>query len=290
VDKLSSPRERAALFLACVALIAAIGYVDFITGIAVRVFPLYFVPIGIGGWRLSRAAAVVLALFATVSWELANTLVDVHAIAHWVWVMNTITQLVAFLFAAFLISELRQRLDAEAALSRTDPLTSLANSRGFFERAAAILALARRTRLPVALAYIDLDNFKKVNDVHGHKAGDDALKLAADVLRTSTRESDVVGRLGGDEFATLLPNTDVDGARLVLERVRGRVAEAMRGNDWPVTTSIGAVVFPVAPGSVDEAVKAADQLMYDVKAAGKDRVEVEASAPTQRPLQSASSG
>lgn len=256
-------------------MIAAVGYVDYVTGIDVRVFPLYFVPIAIAAWRVSRVAAVILAVVATVGWDLANALVEARPLASWIWAINTVTQLVAFLLTAILISELRRRLDAEAALSRTDPLTALANGRGFFERAGVLLAFARRSRMPIAFAYIDLDNFKRVNDVHGHQAGDAALRLAADVLRASTRESDVLGRLGGDEFATLLPDTDVEGARRVLEHVRARVAEAMRARGWPVTTSIGAVVFPTAPGSVAEAVKVADALMYRVKAGGKDRVEVE---------------
>ena len=266
-------RRHPLFFALILALIAVVGYVDYITGIHIRVFPLYFIPIAIAAWKISRNASVTTALLSTIVWELANTLADEHGIEHWIWAINGVTQLLSFTLTAVLLSDVRRRFDKEASLSRTDALTGLANTRGFFEHGEIALSLARRKRWPVTFAYIDLDNFKKVNDQHGHAAGDEALKLVARVMRQNTRGSDVLGRVGGDELAVMLPDTDARGAKIVLERIREGVAAEMQERGWPVTTSIGAVAFETVP-AIKDAVRAADDLMYEVKKGGKNRVEV----------------
>jgi diguanylate cyclase (GGDEF)-like protein len=124
----------------------------------------------------------------------------------------------------------------------------------------------------MTLAYIDLDGFKKVNDQLGHNVGDEVLRIAAKTLRAGVRRPDTVARLGGDEFALLLPQTDVAGAQTFLPRLREELLAAMRRNGWPVTFSIGALTCPTAPASLAEVVSEADELMYDVKRAGKNAI------------------
>lgn len=124
------------------------------------------------------------------------------------------------------------------------------------------------------MAYLDLDHFKSVNDRHGHAAGDEALRIASRALSGALRATDLAARLGGDEFVILIPGAAADGARLVLERVRAALREAMRARDWPVTASIGAVVFRSPPASVEEMLATVDAAMYRLEAAGRDRVGV----------------
>ncbi len=266
-------RRQPWVFLVALLSIAGVAWIDYATGPFIRVFPLYFSAITFAGWKISRNAAFVAAGGSTIAWGVANAIESVPGLAGWITSFNIVAQLVAFLAAALAVSEVRRRLDAERALSRTDTLTGLANSRGFFDHSEIALSLALRKRWPVTFAYVDLDNFKKVNDQHGHAAGDEALKLVARVMRQNTRGSDVLGRLGGDELAIMLPDTDAQGARIVLERIREGVAAEMQERGWPVTTSIGAVAFETVP-PLEEAVRAADDLMYEVKKAGKNRVEV----------------
>jgi diguanylate cyclase (GGDEF)-like protein len=160
--------------------------------------------------------------------------------AQYVWFFNWLSQLSAFSLVGVLMSELHRRLQTERSLSRQDTVTVLANTRGFYEQASLLLTVAKRTSVPVTLAYLDLDNFKAVNDRHGHEAGDRALSEAATVLRRHARASDVVARLGGDEFAILLLDAGPEAARTMLERIRSLLSEAMKNRAWPITVSIGA--------------------------------------------------
>jgi two-component system, cell cycle response regulator len=126
-----------------------------------------------------------------------------------------------------------------------------------------------------SLAYLDLDNFKLLNDTQGHAAGDAALKAVAATLTDTVRSTDVVGRLGGDEFAVLLPETPFQGATLVLERVHDCIVRLAQERGWPIAVSVGAVVIRPPYPPLTEALRAADRLMYRAKRAGKSRVVIE---------------
>jgi diguanylate cyclase (GGDEF)-like protein len=147
----------------------------------------------------------------------------------------------------------RQRRELELA-SRTDHLTGALNRRGFHERADAELARAEREQQPVSLVLVDLDGFKRVNDDHGHAAGDDLLVWVSGRLHSGLRPSDAAGRLGGDEFALLLPGVDAGGARMVAERLRSALAERS-------SASFGVAEF--SPGcDVDGLAARADAELY----------------------------
>jgi diguanylate cyclase (GGDEF)-like protein len=141
-----------------------------------------------------------------------------------------------------------------ARASRTDHLTGSLNRRGFHEHTEAELARAFRSGHPVALVLIDLDGFKAVNDAHGHAVGDELLCWVVEQLRSALRPSDAAGRLGGDEFALLLPGIDVDGARVVVERVREALAER-------TSASFGVAAYP-AHGEVEALHAQADGELY----------------------------
>ncbi|MEO8681985.1 MAG: GGDEF domain-containing protein [Vicinamibacterales bacterium] len=179
---------------------------------------------------------------------------------------------VAFVVVGWLIATLRGALARATSLSRTDSLTSLLNRRAFYEVAAQVLALGRRYGHPVTLAYIDLDNFKTINDTQGHEAGDDTLRRAAELLQRSIRRGDVAARFGGDEFVVLLPETGPAGAAPLLERLRSGMAETLDQKHKPITVTIGAIAFTMAPTDVEDLVRRADAAMYAAKAAGKNRV------------------
>ncbi|HLM56720.1 MAG TPA: GGDEF domain-containing protein, partial [Pyrinomonadaceae bacterium] len=147
-----------------------------------------------------------------------------------------------------------------------------ANKRHFVELAEAELGRARRHGHPFSVAYMDVDDFKLVNDHLGHSAGDRLLKSVAETIRRDVRSIDVVARLGGDEFAVLMPETDGRAARAAVERLRDRLAFAARQQGWPVTFSIGVATWDEPPPSVDEVLRRADELMYAAKRGGKNSV------------------
>ncbi len=170
------------------------------------------------------------------------------------------------------------RMARAEELSVTDDLTSLYNSRYLWQALRRETKRASRSGRPLSLLFIDLDGFKDINDHHGHLCGSKALVEAADVIRASARETDMIARYGGDEFALLLPDTGSDGARAVGERIRERVAAhtflESDGLQIRLTASVGVATLPDVATSVEGLVRAADMAMYRVKNGGKDGIDV----------------
>lgn len=168
------------------------------------------------------------------------------------------------------------------ALSVTDDLTRLYNSRYLNLVLRRETKRASRSGRPLSLLFIDLDGFKAVNDNHGHLCGSRALVEAAVVIRGSARETDVVARFGGDEFALVLPDTGGEGAFSVGERILERIAAhkflSREGLNIHLTASVGVATLPDVAASADELVHAADAAMYKVKDRGKNGIQA-ASAP-----------
>jgi two-component system cell cycle response regulator len=157
-----------------------------------------------------------------------------------------------------------------------DPLTRLYNRRFLLSQLGALVSGARRHQRPMAVAMVDLDAFKAVNDRHGHETGDEVLVAAADALQRALRAEDVLGRLGGEEFMALLPDTDAEAAARTGERLRAAVAEA--GGPVRVTASVGWAVLEDGEAP-DALVRRADTALYDAKAAGRNRVLGPATLP-----------
>jgi diguanylate cyclase (GGDEF)-like protein/PAS domain S-box-containing protein len=169
-------------------------------------------------------------------------------------------------------------------LSRTDPLTGLLNRRAFEEELTARLARAGSAAAPGALVFVDLDNFKPVNDVHGHEKGDDALKATAALLRARTRPGDLVARLGGDEFALWLDRMGADAAAARAQEIVASgtaLAAFSAGPDRPLGFSVGAAVHRPGRGEDGAALIArADAAMYEVKRHGKGGFRMADDEPT----------
>jgi diguanylate cyclase (GGDEF)-like protein len=153
-----------------------------------------------------------------------------------------------------------------------DPLTGLLNRRGFQERMEVELERASRDGTSVSLVVADLDDFKHLNDRHGHLGGDMALERVAGVIERTTRRADAGARLGGDEFAFILPNTAMHGARTFAERLRSATEESFDDTAAELTMSLGIACFPGDGTSMETLLKAADYAMYEAKAAGKNRI------------------
>src|SRR6185295_7052159 len=174
-------------------------------------------------------------------------------------------RLAFFVIITRLLSALRAATERERELARVDYLTGAMNSRLFYDVTQMEIDRCQRYKRPFTVAYIDLDNFKMVNDRYGHAGGDEVLRGVVRSLRRHARKTDVVARLGGDEFALLLPETDHEFARVALTKLHAGLLEEMRRNEWPVTFSIGVLTCCPAPSTAKELIRIADELMYAVK-------------------------
>jgi diguanylate cyclase (GGDEF)-like protein len=183
--------------------------------------------------------------------------------------------------AVVLATRLRTLHERERLAARSDPLTGLANRKHFLEVLGLEIERHLRYRGSFALAYIDVDDFKTLNDRHGHAAGDRLLAAIGHLLRVSVRRLDTTARLGGDEFVLLLPEADLRSSRATLEKLRRRLGAATAGAAAAaVTFSIGAVVFESSPASAEEALERADAVMYRAKREGKNALRVEVAGQT----------
>lgn len=193
-------------------------------------------------------------------------------------VLGVLSAIAAAASILFMTNRLGRRIqeanDQLAEVAVTDELTEVLNRRGALARLNEELARAERTEKPLAVAMLDLDHFKSVNDRFGHLAGDEALRHVAAILRAESRTYDVVGRLGGEEFLIVAPDTPIESMVRLAERVRARVsghAVIAGKNQITLTVSIG-VVQAETGESLDRVLSRADEAMYAAKDAGRDRV------------------
>ncbi len=265
---------RFSLLLGLVGSIAAIGALDVASGAAYGMSLFYLAPVAIASWRISMRVGLALAVVAALLWFFSELSDGPYPVSATLW--NGFTRLVIYCGAAAVLASLRadrrrmhELLVSAESSARTDPLTGLANSRAFNESLRAETTRLKRYGKALTIAYIDIDNFKCVNDQHGHSKGDDVLKQIADALRGTVRAGDLAARLGGDEFAVALWETSADQLHGFEDRLRAALTPI--ASQFPGTglgASIGfAVLGPNA--SFDDAIKAADEAMYAAKAARK---------------------
>lgn len=153
-----------------------------------------------------------------------------------------------------------------------DPLTKIGNRRAFMKLSSLEIKRANRSKRPLSVAYVDIDNFKYINDHFGHSAGDTLLMLVAKIIKHTTRETDITTRLGGDEFVVLMSDSEAESAYSAAAKIQRNILRLMQENEWPVTCSIGLVTFNCPPNSTDDLIKEADTTMYSAKQNGKNMI------------------
>lgn len=248
-------------------LVAAIGVVDVLTGSDLALSLIYVIPIFLVTWSTGRKAGLAASIAATLVSFGAEWL---SRTGPYMPLWNALIRLSFFVFLTIILAMLRAALERQRNLARTDTLTGVVNSRWFHDLAQMEIDRFQRYQRSFSVAYIDLDNFKTLNDQFGHAAGDSALCIVAGFIRDHTRRTDVVARIGGDEFALLLPETNEERARVVISKIQAGLTEQMRQHGWPITFSIGVLTCRDAPPTSDALIRMADQLMYAVKNDGKN--------------------
>jgi diguanylate cyclase (GGDEF)-like protein len=262
-----------------VLLMLMVAAVDYLTGYEVSFSVFYLIPTSLAAWYGSRRIGYGMSLFGALTWIIIEMTSGQPYSQQWILFWNGAVRLVFFSLVAYLLAELKSHLLYERDLARSDNLTGLLNRAGFFERASVAVNAASRYGYSIAVAYIDLNGFKSINDNMGHSQGDRALQAVGALLGEASRGSDVIARFGGDEFVVLLPDTDLPGAKAYFEKRQTDLQRTFHEQGWTgLGSSIGAVVFEKAPRDISDALRRADDLMYRVKQSGKSGTIVERAA------------
>lgn len=264
-------QSRHALWTEAVLLATIIGVIDFGVTNEVNMALFQLLPVMFATWYISRRAGILFSFITLGTWVATDLMSGVHFSSAFVPYWNGVVRLVFFLVLITLTWVMRDAKREAQELSRVDSLTGVANGRSFAERVSLEVSRMQRIDRPLTIAYVDLDNFKHINDTRGHSEGDRLLRATAEAISDRLRATDFVARLGGDEFAILLPETSSAVAPRVLTAVEVAVSHAIH-DGWGVGCTIGAVTFESAPPSVDYMVRLADDLMYRGKHDGRGRI------------------
>jgi diguanylate cyclase (GGDEF)-like protein len=269
------------LTLFCLLLAILIGVVRYLTGPEFALSLFYLFPIILATWYAGKWVGVLLSLVSAVSWLMADLAMRHAFSSSLIPFLNESFRLVVFLFITFILLKLKNAVNTQKELARTDPLTLVHNRRAFNDLADLEITKARRSKKPTSVLYVDIDNFKKINDHFGHRIGDSLLCSVAKTIKTNIRAIDIMARLGGDEFCILLAETGSGAVALVARKLKEKLMGMMQNYNWPVTFSIGVVTFENPPDSVDQLITAADAQMYFAKRQGKNRIHYKVVTETE---------
>ncbi len=258
---------------------ALVGYIDHMTGAHISMMIFYSVPVLFSARYCGKIEGLIVATLAAVCWFIVNLFYrhpeGSNAILTW----NALTRLGIFALIAYTVSlqvKLRIALKMETLRADTDRLTGLLNKGAFRERVEEEMNRARRYKHPLSLAFIDLDNFKQVNDTGGHACGDLLLQQVSETIASTMRATDITGRIGGDEFTICFPETGEEQARNAINKLIRAFDSMTRNSEWQqVTASIGVVTCMNICDTYDVLLSKTDRLMYIAKEKGKNGAEFE---------------
>lgn len=260
-----SPVRTLLAALAAASCTAVVGTAADLPAVAVA---LCLPAVAAAAWTAGVRGGVIASLGGALGWYLP-VIVAAHAVA---W-SSAVAGVVVCFGCAVLVDRLHVARRQAAEAAESDELTGLLNKRGFFARLEAERNRSLRTARPLGIAFLDCDDFKTVNATRGHLAGDKLLITIARTLRRNVRNYDSVARFGGDEFAVLFPEMDAEAARAASQRLVQSLHTAARDEGFPITVSLGLVVFN-EPREPRQMLAAADAEMYAVKRNGKGGASV----------------
>lgn len=260
-------KGKAFNFALGVAFMIIAGVADVMAPEAYMFGFLYMITIAFTTWFAGKKAGLIISVCCTALWATDRIIADIYP---YIW--NVLSALVSFCIVSILLSKMRMMFELERTLSRRDPLTGVMSLRAFSEFAEYEILRHRRKCSPFSVAYLDLDNFKLINDRFGHKKGDELLKVVVKCLVANLRNTDVIARMGGDEFMIFFPETNQIAAKVVTQKVKEGLLQLSVDSKWPTTFSMGVLTCTQGDCSLDEVISRADKLMYEVKDAGKNDV------------------
>ncbi|MCB9987829.1 MAG: GGDEF domain-containing protein [Rhodospirillales bacterium] len=269
IDKLLMNTPAVGVTVVGMVSVLFIAVFDYLTGYEINFFIFYAIPIGFMTWYRTWKAGLLFTVICALIWffvdHYSGRQYSHLLVPYW----NGLVRISFFSFVVYALTNIKDKLILEELNADFDSLTSLLNGRGFRERAATLFLLIRREKNPYSIAFVDLDDFKKVNDSYGHAEGDKVLRSVAKIMKNSLRASDLACRLGGDEFVIFLPDTGLDQAKIVMEGLKEKLEAMVTDNHWPVGFSVGTCGFNSTETNIEDAIAEADSLMYEAKKSKK---------------------
>jgi diguanylate cyclase (GGDEF)-like protein len=252
-------------------LLGGVAFLDYSTGVEYSFSLFYLLPISLISWTISERFGLAFAILSSCVWIAVDIWSGNRAANLFAYIWNAAARLGFFLLPVFII-RLNRAMQRERIFARTDFLTGVLNARYFRELAQMEINRSFRYKRTFTIAFIDVDNFKTINDTFGHATGDTVLRAIATNIKTHLRKTDLVARVGGDEFVVLLTETGQQKAPIAFSKMQRALLKEMDEKGWGVTFSIGVLTLTAPTISVDEMLGRADQLMYVVKNSGKNNV------------------
>ncbi len=244
-------------------------YIDYRTGPELNVSFFHLVPLFLIVWNSGFIPGLFYSFFCSLV-IFVVTIQPTFTRPTSLEISNALANLVFFVAFSAVLGQLKKYLEKVTFMAEIDGLTNLLNARSFYQRADREVRVCAQSGRPFTVLYLDVDNFKEVNDSFGHTAGDEILKKIGKVLNAQFRKNDLRARIGGDEFAVLLPGFSKEEATIEIPQFHALLNQALRETKGTMTCSLGAVTFLQAPPSAKDALHEADMLMYRVKMGGKN--------------------
>lgn len=260
--------ERRAVSLGILGAVLVVA-LDAAAGFEISLVALQMVPVLLVTWYASARWGLFILVLMTLVGLLANFYIAPPPVKPFLRYLDLASDFIAVAVLIFVQSRLREAYRAARRQSRNDALSGCLNRSGFHEQLQSEVRRQKRYGRPFSVLYLDVDDFKALNDSQGHQAGDALLAELGRALRARLRSTDSAGRLGGDEFAVLLREVDPKAAEDAAGQLMQELERTARGHRWPVGFSIGAMCFTRPPEDADAALRMADELMYEAKKGGK---------------------
>ncbi len=260
------------LVLVIIFLIAIVGIADYYTGDKIDTCVFYIIPMFIATWSMGLVAGLIVCFFCVIIMIITNVLLVQYKISMFIVYWNEAIRSTFFLILIFLLARLKSILGHEKRMARVDFLTQTANTRSFYEFIQYEIDRSQRYHYPISFIYMDIDNFKDINDRFGHIVGDNFLKAVAKIIKKNIRTNDIVARLGGDEFGILLPETNTQQLKIVSQKIYKLLLAQRKRTFKFITFSLGGVTCQGTTCSINELIKRADKLMYSVKKNIKNKI------------------
>lgn len=270
--------HRWVAWIICTCAIFSLGVLRVATDAEFSFATLALIPVLLIAWLGGRTNGQLIAFLAAAMWAVSDIISARQFSAAWIPWANSVTRWMTYSLVALLAAKVHEQYDKEHEHATRDVLTGLLNRRAFLDVGTLEVERLKRYSHPAGVVFLDLDNFKQLNDAQGHNAGDAALQEVAETLKNMLRTTDLVARLGGDEFAVLLPEIGFDAAVDTANKLLLTAHKALQKFP-PVKLSIGLAWYEEINQSFPAMLEAADKLMYAAKENGKGNVRAQRIIP-----------